>query len=69
MLITTQDRLVRPAKQRELAGALCARVIEVAGDHDLPLARAAEYGRLTRQAADLAADAAGLSGRRAPGRL
>src|SRR5205823_12111170 len=53
--LALQDRLVRPARQRELAGALRARVIEVAADHDLPLAQAAEYGRLTRQAADMVA--------------
>jgi pimeloyl-ACP methyl ester carboxylesterase len=69
MVITTRDRLVRPAKQRELAGALRASVIEIEGDHDLPLVQAAEYGRLTRQAADMAAEAAGLSGRRAWSRL
>ena len=33
MLISTKDRLVRPRKQRELARALNARVVEVAMDH------------------------------------
>jgi pimeloyl-ACP methyl ester carboxylesterase len=52
MLITTRDRLVRPAKQRELAEALNAHVIEIDADHDLPLARSADYARLTRLAVD-----------------
>jgi pimeloyl-ACP methyl ester carboxylesterase len=60
MLITTRDRLVRPSKQRELAEALHAQVIEVAADHDLPLVNGEEYARLTRLAVDTAAAAAGL---------
>jgi 3-oxoadipate enol-lactonase len=55
MLVTTRDRLVRPAKQRELAAALNARVIEIDADHDLPLARSADYARLTRLAVDTVA--------------
>ena len=43
MLITTRDRLVRPAKQRELAGVLHAQVIEIDADHDLPLIKGPEY--------------------------
>lgn len=61
MLITTRDRLVRPSKQRELAEALHARVIETDADHDLPLVQGDEYGRLTRLAVDMAAAAAGLT--------
>jgi hypothetical protein len=60
MLITTRDRLVRPSKQRELAEALCAHVIEIDADHDLPLLKGDEYARLTRIAVDTAAAAAGL---------
>jgi pimeloyl-ACP methyl ester carboxylesterase len=59
-LITTSDRLVRPAKQRELAEALHAHVIEVDADHDLPLVNGDEYARLTKLAVDTAAAAAGL---------
>jgi pimeloyl-ACP methyl ester carboxylesterase len=59
MLITTRDRLVRPAKQRELAQALHACVIEIDADHDLPLVRGGEYGRLTRLAVDTAVTAVG----------
>jgi pimeloyl-ACP methyl ester carboxylesterase len=61
MLITARDRLVRPAKQRELAEALHARVIEIDADHDLPLVRGGEYAHLTRLAVDAAATAAGLT--------
>ncbi|MGE5290003.1 MAG: alpha/beta fold hydrolase [Micromonosporaceae bacterium] len=60
MLITTRDRLVRPSKQRELAEALHAQVIEIDEDHDLPLVKGDEYARLTRLAVDTVATAAGL---------
>ena len=61
MLVTTHDRLVRPAKQRELATALRASVLEIDADHDLPLVKSREYGRLTRLAVDNVATAAGLA--------
>jgi len=61
MLITTRDQLVRPSKQRELAEALRAHVIEIDADHDLPLVRGEEYARLTKLAVDTAAGAAGLA--------
>lgn len=35
-LVTTNDRLVLPRKQRDLAAALHAHVVEVAGDHLVP---------------------------------
>lgn len=60
VLVTTRDLLVRPAKQRELAEALGAKVIEIDADHDLPLVRGAEYARLTRLAVDMVAADAGL---------
>jgi len=66
VLVTTRDRLVRPAKQRALARALRAQVIEIAADHDLPLVKSEEYARLTRLAVDTAAAAAGI---RAPRRF
>ena len=59
-LITTRDRLVRPSKQRGLAEALHAHVIEIDADHDVPLVKGDEYARLTRLAVDTAAAAAGL---------
>jgi 3-oxoadipate enol-lactonase len=52
VLVTTRDRLVRRAKQRKLARALRADVLEVDADHDLPLVKGAEYARLTRLAVD-----------------
>jgi 3-oxoadipate enol-lactonase len=58
VLITARDRLVRPAKQRELAQALNAHVMEIAADHDLPLVNGADYARLTRLAVDTVAPAA-----------
>ena len=60
MLITTRDRVVRPSKQRELAKALQAQMIEIDADHDAPLVNGAEYARLTRLAVDTAAAAAGV---------
>ena len=60
MLVTTRDRLVRPAKQRELAEALRAFVLEIDADHDLPLVKGGEYARLTRLAVDNVAAAAGF---------
>lgn len=67
MLVTTRDRLVRPAKQRQLAETLGARVIEIEADHDLPLVNGADYARLTRLAVDTAAAAAGRGAARPPG--
>jgi len=60
VLVTTRDRLVHPAKQRELAEALRASVLEIDADHDVPLARGGEYANLTRLAVDKVAAAAGL---------
>jgi pimeloyl-ACP methyl ester carboxylesterase len=60
MLVTTRDRLVHPAKQRELAEVLRASVLEIDGDHDVPLAKGGEYAKLTRLAVDEVAAAAGL---------
>jgi pimeloyl-ACP methyl ester carboxylesterase len=67
MLVTTRDRLVRPAKQRQLAEALGAQVIEIAADHDLPLVNGADYARLTKLAVDTAAAAASRRAVRTPG--
>ena len=51
------------SKQRELAAALHAHVIEIDADHDLPLVNGDEYARLTKLAVDTAAAAAGLKAR------
>jgi len=64
MLVTTRDRLVRPARQRELAEVLHACVLEIDADHDLPLVKGDEYAKLTRRTVDMVAAAAGLT----PGR-
>jgi 3-oxoadipate enol-lactonase len=61
VLVTTRDRLVHPAKQRELAEALRADVFEIDADHDLPLLKGGEYARLTRLAVDGVAARAGLA--------
>lgn len=58
MLIKTRDRLVRPAKQRELTKTLNAYVIKIDADHDLPLVKGAEYARLTMRAIDTVAASA-----------
>lgn len=42
-----------PRKQRALARALGARVIESAGDHDVPLAGGDSYGRALPAAVDV----------------
>lgn len=47
MLITTQDRLVLPRKQRELAQALRAHVAEVDGDHLVTLEQPKAYSDAT----------------------
>lgn len=62
VLVTTRDRLVRQAKQRELAEVLRASVVEVDADHDLPLADGGEYARLTRLLVDKVASGLALPG-------
>lgn len=47
MLITTKDHLVKPRKQKALAKALGAHVIEVAGDHLAPWMNAVEFSHAT----------------------
>jgi pimeloyl-ACP methyl ester carboxylesterase len=56
-IITTRDRLAHPAKQRQLAEALHAQVLEIGADHDLPLLNGVDYTRLTRLAVDTVAAA------------
>jgi 3-oxoadipate enol-lactonase len=46
-LITTADRLVLPRKQRELAAALRAHVVEVDGDHLVPWERPVAFSDAT----------------------
>jgi 3-oxoadipate enol-lactonase len=53
--VTTRDRLVLPAKQRALAKALRAEVLEIDGDHDVTLVDGAGYAAVTLAAVDRAA--------------
>lgn len=55
MVLTTRDRLVPPAKQRSLAGAARAHVVELDGDHFVTLEQPHEYSDATRRAVDLVA--------------
>jgi 3-oxoadipate enol-lactonase len=50
--VTMRDRLVPRDKQRALARALFASVIEIDGDHDVSLVDGAAYATATRQAVD-----------------
>jgi pimeloyl-ACP methyl ester carboxylesterase len=52
VVLTTEDRGVRPAKQRALAAAMGARTFELAGDHFGFWANAKEFADATRQAVD-----------------
>jgi 3-oxoadipate enol-lactonase len=49
MLVTTADRLVKPCKQRQLAKALHAHVVEVAGDHLAPWINPVEFSSATTE--------------------
>jgi pimeloyl-ACP methyl ester carboxylesterase len=53
--VTLHDRLVPPHKQRALADALGAQVVEIDGDHDVTLVKRTLYAAVTREAVDLAA--------------
>lgn len=52
MLLTTSDRLVKPRKQRQLADALGAHVIEIPGDHLVAWERPDEFSRHTQTLVD-----------------
>ncbi|MBK5331509.1 MAG: alpha/beta fold hydrolase [Ilumatobacteraceae bacterium] len=54
-LITTQDRLVRPRKQRVLAEALGAEVRELAGDHLSAWEHPVEFAAVTVELVELVA--------------
>jgi pimeloyl-ACP methyl ester carboxylesterase len=49
-LLTTKDQLVPVTKQRELASAIDAHVVEIDGDHFVTLAKPAQYAAATREA-------------------
>lgn len=52
VLLTTEDQLVKPSKQRALADALRAEVLELAADHLCTLTHPHEYSALTRRLVD-----------------
>ncbi len=54
-LITTQDRLVRPSKQRALAAALDASRRELAADHFVTLSQPVEFAAVTVELVELVA--------------
>jgi 3-oxoadipate enol-lactonase len=68
VLLTTGDRLVKPRKQRALAAALRADVVELAGDHLSPYSHPEQFGRITRQLVDRVAARSGSSAPRAADR-
>ncbi len=53
--VTLRDRLVPPKKQRALARALRADVVEIDGDHDVTLVDGDSYAAATVKAVDLIA--------------
>lgn len=53
--VTLRDRLVPPHKQRALAAALAAEIVEIDGDHDVSLVDGPRYAAVTREAVDRAA--------------
>jgi pimeloyl-ACP methyl ester carboxylesterase len=57
-VVTSRDRMVPPHKQRTLATALRADVIELDADHDAPLMEVEAYGEATRKAVAAVAAAA-----------
>jgi len=52
VVVTAQDQLVRPQKQRELALAVRARVFELDADHTAPFNRGREFALLLAQAVE-----------------
>lgn len=61
VVLTTEDRLVPPRKQRALAAALAAPVFPLEADHDAPLACGDAFGAVLRSAVG---HVAGHAGRR-----
>ncbi len=52
VVVTTRDHLVRPVKQRALAAATHADIVELAGDHLSPLFQARDFSVALRTAVD-----------------
>jgi 3-oxoadipate enol-lactonase len=62
VVVTTRDRLVRPARQRELADAHRATVIEIDADHDAPIAAPDAFANAIATAVAAVAGPAGVNG-------
>jgi 3-oxoadipate enol-lactonase len=60
VVLTTEDRLVPPRKQRALAAATRAIMFELPGDHDAPIVGGDLFGGIRRAAVDHVAGRAGL---------
>jgi len=68
MLVTTDDHLIRPAKQRAVAAATAASIDELAADHLATITNGPEYAAVTRRQVDriaAAVDTAARAGARA----
>ena len=52
VVITTDDHVVRPVKQRALASAVRATVFEIAADHDATMAAARPFAAITVEAVE-----------------
>jgi pimeloyl-ACP methyl ester carboxylesterase len=61
LLLTTDDRLVKPRKQRALAAAIHAEIVETPGDHLAPWTHPDDFARATRRLVDSVARRAGLA--------
>ena len=55
VVLTTRDRVARPERQRDLAEAWGAEVVEVDGDHDVPIARPELFAEAISTAVDVVA--------------
>ena len=62
MVITTDDHVVRPVKQRALAAAVRARVFEIHADHDATMAVSRPFASLTAEAVEFVANASADAG-------
>lgn len=62
MLITTRDRLVRPYKQRALAAALGAEVVEIADDHLVTITQPEAYAAATVRLVESVAERVAAAG-------
>jgi pimeloyl-ACP methyl ester carboxylesterase len=62
MVVTTDDHVVRPVKQRALAVAVRARVYEIDADHDATLARSRGFAGVTRDAVEFVVKAGAEAG-------